>query len=260
MEKAVKGLLKRAERDSRSSQGPTSGLMDETVLSVMERLKKLRNPIWYPNYLVIKPLWEDLQRTVQYAHGRFLDLGCGHTPYRQWFEPKVSEYVAADLPPVSKEASVACDCQQLPFHSDCFDAVLITQVLEHAPKPWHVADELFRVIKPGGVLILSCPQYWPLHEKPNDYFRFTPYGLQSLFDPKRWEWLEHRQQGSSWAVIGTAIWLSFPNSGKLRRIFCLIFNPLLSLLDRFLRNENDTTNHLIVARKRYRRTSRETSC
>jgi hypothetical protein len=100
------------------------------------------------------------------------------------------------------------------------------------------------------MLILSCPQYWPLHELPHDYFRFTPFGLRVLFPDDAWEWTEHHQQGSTWAVIACALWQSFRPFRRYHRAASLLLNPFFLLLDRWWSNRADTTNHLIVLRRR----------
>lgn len=214
------------------------------------RLSELRNRWWFPDHLVVAPLWEALRGCAHYAHGDLLDLGCGNAPYRAWFAPHVRRYITADHPPVAAAVQVACSSERLPFRSACFDTILCTQVLEHVPHPWQAAVEIARVLRAGGVLILSCPQYWPLHEVPHDYFRYTVYGLKSLFPPAQWEWLEHHQQGRTWAVIGCALWQSFATFGRGKRLLALVLNPLFLLLDRLWKQSPDTTNHLVVLRRR----------
>lgn len=210
------------------------------------RLSELRNRWWFPDHLHVRHLWRDLKAAAVYASGILLDLGCGNAPYKPWFEPRVEKYITADFPPVAETVQVASDTEHLPFKGGSFDTVLCTQVLEHIPHPWVAATEITRVLKPGGILILSCPQYWVLHEIPHDYFRFTPYGLRILFPENYWEWKEHRQQGSTWAVIACALWQSFRTFGRAERLIALFANPVFLLLDRLWRNSNDTTNHLIV--------------
>jgi SAM-dependent methyltransferase len=200
--------------------------------------------------LSVAPLWKDIFQVSHYAHGSFLDLGCGNTPYKKWFAPKVDKYIAVDHPPLSQFTEVGCSAEHLPFQHASFDTVFCSQVLEHIPHPWLAAGEMARILKPGGVLILTCPQYWVLHEIPHDYFRFTPYGLRVLFPESDWKWMEHRQQGSTWAVISCALWQSFRSFGRGKRLCALFANPVFILLDRLWRNPNDTTNHVIVlARK-----------
>jgi SAM-dependent methyltransferase len=215
-------------------------------MTAPERLRHLRNPWWFPDHLSVAPLWRALQGASHYAQGCLLDLGCGNAPYRPWFEPRTTRYVTADYPPVAAGVQVACNSESIPFASQTFDTLLCTQVLEHLPHPWLAAGEMARVLKPGGRLILSCPQYWCLHEIPHDYFRFTPYGLRVLFPERDWEWLEHRQQGSTWAVIACALWHSSTRFGRGKKLLSLVLNPLLLLLDQVWQNPRDTTNHLVV--------------
>jgi len=224
--------------------------MDEPAVPPPRRLSELRNPWWFPDHLVVNPLWRRLQESRRHATGRLLDLGCGNAPYRPWFEVQTTQYVTADFPPVAPQTAVACDSSFLPFKADQFNTILCTQMLEHTASPWRVSNEIQRVMLPGGILILSCPQYWPVHEEPHDYFRFTVHGLRALFPAKHWDWLEHHQQGSTWAVIGCALWQSFDAFGKLKRLMAFVMNPLFMLLDRTCTSGRDTTNHLIILRKR----------
>ena len=55
---------------------------------------------------------------------------------------------------------VCCDCERLPFPDEFFDYVMLRQTLHHMPNLWRAIEELFRVTKTGGkVVILSEPVY-----------------------------------------------------------------------------------------------------
>jgi len=73
------------------------------------------------------------------------------------------------------------NAQILPFKANSFDMVLCFETLEHVDKPWIVCSEIERVLKPSGVAIVSGQQNFPIHMHPSDYYRFTPYGMKSLF-------------------------------------------------------------------------------
>jgi SAM-dependent methyltransferase len=55
-------------------------------------------------------------------------------------------------------------------------------VLEHTRNPRQVILEFARVLKPGGKLAMVVPFLWEEHQEPQDYFRFTRYGVRLLFD------------------------------------------------------------------------------
>ena len=50
-----------------------------------------------------------------------------------------------------------------------------------------VIQEIARILKPEGILILSAPMTWPLHEEPYDFFRYTIHGLRHLLQNENFE-------------------------------------------------------------------------
>ena len=72
------------------------------------------------------------------------------------------------------------DAQALGLAGASFDIVLCTEMLEHVPEPQRAVDEMWRVLKPGGLLLLTTRFLFPIHDAPHDYFRFTKYGLRHL--------------------------------------------------------------------------------
>lgn len=59
-----------------------------------------------------------------------------------------------------------------------------------------------RVLKPGGCLILTSPQVWGLHEEPNDFYRYTRYGLAYLAENCGLEVVSLQARGGYWAMVG----------------------------------------------------------
>lgn len=68
----------------------------------------------------------------------------------------------------------------IPVDDDHFDAILCIAVLEHVINPEEAVAELYRVLKPGGHLILEVPFLQPEHKVPTDYQRYTRDGLVHL--------------------------------------------------------------------------------
>lgn len=73
------------------------------------------------------------------------------------------------------------DLLDLPFPANSFDYVVSDQVLEHIEgNPQTAMEEAFRVLKPGGIGIHTTCFINPIHENPEDYWRFTPKALALL--------------------------------------------------------------------------------
>lgn len=120
-------------------------------------------------------------------NGLTLDLGCGYTAYEKYFPNRVG----FNIQPGPK-VDVVGDAHSLPFKDEEFDNILCTEVLEHLHSPEVAISEMKRVLKREGKLILTTRFIFPLHDVPNDYYRFTKYGLKHLF--KKWKILELKEE------------------------------------------------------------------
>lgn len=77
-----------------------------------------------------------------------------------------------------------------PFNNDEFDIVLSGQVMEHVKKIWDWLDELKRITKKGGLIMIINPISWTYHAVPVDCWRIYPEGMKALMDDKGLEILE----------------------------------------------------------------------
>lgn len=164
---------------------------------------------WKWSSRISEQLIRDGLRSVEHLIlGRLLDLGCGMKPYQHMLGSKVYCWIGLDFantPSGPSEADVFGGGLELPFASCTFDTVLSTQVLEHVSQPTELLREAWRVLKPGGHLVLTAPQTNPLHEEPHDYFRYTCYGLRSLSEQAGLEVLELKPLGGAIATVGQMI-------------------------------------------------------
>jgi hypothetical protein len=62
-----------------------------------------------------------------------------------------------------------------------FGTIFCLSVLEHCKNPFKMADNLTRLLKDGGKIIICVPFSWKIHAYPDDYWRFTPAALRLLF-------------------------------------------------------------------------------
>lgn len=165
--------------------------------------------------------------------GRILDYGCAELPYRSFF-PRQAQYVAADLPGNPHATLELSEDGTVPVPSGTFDAVLSTQVLEHVTDPGLYLDECFRVLRPGGRLLLSTHGTFVYHPDPDDYWRWTCAGLQRIareagFEVVRFEGIIGLLP-TGLQLVQDAIYWQLPRF--LRAPFALVMQTLISLSDR----------------------------
>lgn len=107
------------------------------------------------------------------------------------------------------------------------------------------------MLRPGGRLILTAPQSWREHEEPNDYFRFTRFGLRHLCKHAGLRPQTIRAVGYAWSHVGQSF-LNILLQTKLARIIAplaMLVNLTCRLMDTIWRDERETINHLLIAEK-----------
>jgi SAM-dependent methyltransferase len=75
---------------------------------------------------------------------------------------------------------IVADASRLPFKNNSVDAIVNIVILEHVPEPEKVVDEMYRVIKNGGVIYSHIPFMQGFHASPHDYKRWTSSGISQL--------------------------------------------------------------------------------
>ena len=143
-------------------------------------------------------LTKQIQKYARYVTGSVLDVGAGSiSRYRELFH--CDEYVRMDVV-AGPNVDIVGSAEQIPFDEAHFDAIVCTQVLEHIPHPTEACREFFRVLKPGGILLLTVPQMNELHEEPADYWRYTRFGLERLFTEQGFTIVDIDQRGGFFAL------------------------------------------------------------
>ena len=231
----------------------------------IKRLNSYEIPINHPEFLVYKSYHSDLFECLKkYSKGRLLDIGCGNKPYASIIKDLIYEYIGCDIVQSSeKKVDLLCQATNIDEKDESFDTIMSTQVIEHIAEHQLVINEAYRLLKQGGFLIISGPMYWPLHEEPYDFFRFTRYGFRHILEKAGFSVIEERANGGKWALCGQvfihAIYpdLNTYNTLKwkiLRKTFNFLggvktINRIFLKMDEKYNDPQNTMNYVFVAQK-----------
>lgn len=233
----------------------------ENIPRVSDWNIKSKHPHYIHYYFLIRDIKEAIKN---YANGHFLDLGCGNKPYESLYNAVTTSQMGCDIIQSDKNrVDTICPVTDLKFDDSCFDSVLCTQVLEHVFEHNKMMQEIFRVMKKGGNIILTVPFAWELHEEPYDFFRYTKHALKALFEQAGFEIDYIKPNGGKWAAIyqlrNNMLYHSFTKHktfyNKLKKILFMelrltqIRNHFAIWLDKKYRDEIFTLNYIVVAHK-----------
>jgi SAM-dependent methyltransferase len=135
------------------------------------------------NWLVYRAVDRWLERCSTLVRGHVVDMGAGEAPYREFLAALSNRYTTVDWSMSQHHITVdiVADLNgPLPIPSETVDTVICISVLEHLRKPEAFISEVARVLHPGGHFLLQVPWQWMVHEAPHDFFRYSPYALQSM--------------------------------------------------------------------------------
>lgn len=191
------------------------------------------------------------------ADGVLVDLGCGNRPYERLFAEHADRYFGVDLNPeryMQGRIDMVSDSEALAIGDGKVQTILSNQVLEHLREPGMAMDEIARVLRPGGLGIITAPHIWGIHEEPRDYFRFTPYGLRHLAERAGLKVERVDAMAGYWVTAGTRFcyYLESFDRGLLRPLVALMNAGIQAsafVLDLFHRVEGDAWNHLLLVAK-----------
>lgn len=204
-------------------------------------------------------LYEQIKRYGNLVRGRVLDVGGGNFPrYKYLF--RFSEYISMDVSE-GKNVDVVGKIEKIPFSENSFDSIICTQVLGDVFDLENAFRELNRVLKPGGVALITENLFDPLHSEPRDFWRFTQHSLRRLSENAgfRVKVLEHR--GGYWSMMAQLkarywielldahrkSWLARPLSSVFK--ICGTLARWLDRQDQSAANKKFTHGYLLIAEK-----------
>ena len=181
------------------------------------------------NWLVHKIVLDHLSKVIpRYARGRLIDIGCRNKPYKALTKPVVDEHIGIDHSESLhdlKYVNIIADAYDTTEPDTSCDTILSTSVLEHLERPEEAISEMYRIVKTGGHIILTCPLFWHIHEEPRDFFRYTKYGLRYMFEKVGFEIVEIRPL-SGFVVTFAQEFVYYLNLFKRNRMLTYIINIL----------------------------------
>jgi SAM-dependent methyltransferase len=144
------------------------------------------SPIIFVNKILDKHTKNILNECID-QNENWLDVGCGTKPYETIFLKNGAKYTGIDVDVSGRDATLKMphlifDGINIPYPDNYFEGVICTQVLEHVIDEKKIIQEIFRVLKPKGKIVISVPFCYSEHEKPYDFRRFTSFGLKHSFE------------------------------------------------------------------------------
>lgn len=228
--------------------------------------KDFQPKIAFPAYLVRKRLLEGITRASDQLSGKMLDFGCGSKPYKSLFK-NVERYIGLDFENpghshANEQIDYFYDGHTIPFEDNFFDSIFSSEVFEHVFNLEQILPELHRTLRPGGIIVVTCPFAICEHEVPNDFARYSSFALMHLFRKAGFEIISHHKLGSSIEVITqllimyihiniAPIFRKIPVVRSGFRLFTNVFLNLWALvLNKILpRGDELYLNNLIICKK-----------
>lgn len=218
-----------------------------------------------PFYFTRRELYRAIAKQAPGFHGQLVDLGCGTKPYAAEFV-HVERYIGLDIETsgntdTKSAVDVFYDGKTFPFADNSIDGFFSSETFEHIFNLEEIFREIHRVLKPGAPLLATCPFFWPEHEVPYDYARYTSFAIQDLLKRNGFEIIQYEKTGNfiTSMLQMQALYLYFfinriPLLSPL--FFVLFISPLFllgSLLNRmlpnFMKRKDLYLNNVILAKK-----------
>lgn len=214
----------------------------------MKRLLLYLKMVKSTRYLVRRLETEFIEsKTSNTNWGVVVDLGCGKAPYRGRI--KCGKYIGVDIENRGDVPGlVVADINLgIPLASSFAELVICTQVLEHTRDPREVLREVHRIMREGATLLVGTPFMWPVNEPPNDYYRFTRYGIELMLKDAGFRKITIQESNGYWYSL--CILFVAPLRNKIFIPIVVAVNVLGRILYTIERSRNFPTLLFVTATK-----------
>ena len=137
---------------------------------------------------------------------KILDLGGEKVNYRGRFRININKIIVkyVNQDPKSNPDYIA-DIASMPIKNNQYDGFILTEVLEHVMDPKMVIQEAYRILKKGGIGIITTPFHYPLHADPTDYYRYSDQYYKQVLKDIGFKLIYLEFQGTWFAVLADMI-------------------------------------------------------
>ncbi len=146
-----------------------------------------------------------------FSAGLIIDVGAGESPWRSWI-PKQCQYRGIDIRHSTEFGMKHRDSNItlyeggiMPFGKNTFNGALCIEVLEHTDNPELLLSEIFRILKPGSIMLLTVPWSARRHHIPYDFHRFTRERLSAILSKSGFIDIAISERGNDYCVIANKL-------------------------------------------------------
>lgn len=210
------------------------------------------------NWLAYYTNNKSFKRIANLIKGKVLDVGCGEKPFKKEIERLADAYFGVDWPLTfhkQNEIDVYANLsKRFPFKSEAVDTIVSFQVLEHLAEPEAFLRESYRVLRKRGMIILTTPFLWGVHEEPHDYYRYTEFGLKYLLEKVGYKNVYIVPNTGYWIMAGLRLnyHLNRHSKGLMASLLTPVFwlvQKLVLILDRLNFDPIETASYTATAEK-----------
>ncbi|MCK5027390.1 MAG: class I SAM-dependent methyltransferase [Candidatus Pacebacteria bacterium] len=188
-----------------------------------------------------------IENTTKKHYKHVVDIGVGKAPYKKLIKHDV--YTGVDIEDRGGVENVLIEDlnEGLSLPDNIADLIIITEVLEHIKQPQKAVNELYRVLKKGGECVITVPFVWEMHEVPNDFFRYTYFGIEHLLKEAGFKSYTVTPSSGHWYTMCQIALIRLRSKWFIPIVVCM--NLLGIFVHKFEKNGNFPLGFFVVAKK-----------
>jgi SAM-dependent methyltransferase len=195
-------------------------------------IKKLKNQIGYYFWATYRRKLLDklLEENKHYYKGIVLDIGGRDRGRFKKPKDKVEKWIFADIQEKHNPDIVLDIADMSKIGTEIIDVINAIELFEHVENPKKGLEECYRVLKNGGIVILSTPFLLPIHADPYDFQRWTENKWRKELKEIGFKIEKFEIMGRYFTVLVDMLKTLIKSLPKIPKYFCYFFYPFLDLL------------------------------